>query len=81
MSDIDECELRDDCAAILRRVRDGESFTITRDGAPIAEFQPWPKGPQRYVSREVLLRMTANWPPIDSAQFRRDLDEIADPWF
>jgi hypothetical protein len=34
---IKQCELRNDNAAIMRRVAEGESFTVTVNGVPVAQ--------------------------------------------
>lgn len=81
MTEIAQRQLRNDNADIMRRVEAGESFTITRNGRPVAELRPVPAGRQRLVSRAALQRLSARLEPIDADGFRRDLDAVADPWF
>lgn len=40
MRTISQRELRNDNAAIVRSVEDGESFTVTRRGVPVARLVP-----------------------------------------
>lgn len=37
---ISQRELRNDSGAIMRRVEEGESFTVTRNGTPVADLVP-----------------------------------------
>lgn len=41
-------DLRNDVSAILRRVADGESFTVTVRGEPVADLIPV-RAPRRFV--------------------------------
>lgn len=81
MQTIAQRQLRNDNAAIMRRVEEGESFVVTRNGHAIAEIRPLPAGRQRVVSRERLQALARDMEPIDSARFRADLDAAVDPWF
>lgn len=69
-------ELRNNGAAILGRVNRGESLTITRDGAPVAELSPL-----RQVSPSVaeLIARRKNLPRVDIQQMRCDIDKVMDP--
>lgn len=46
---ISQRELRNDNAAIIRAVEEGESFTVTRRGVPIARLTPVPDSDLRRV--------------------------------
>lgn len=44
MKTISQRELRNDNAAVVRGVEDGESYTITRRGVPVAQLIPTAAG-------------------------------------
>ena len=46
---ISQRELRNDNAAIIRAVEEGESFTVTRRGVPVARLTPVPDSDLRRV--------------------------------
>lgn len=46
---ISQRELRNDNAAIIRAVEEGESFTVTRRGVPVARLTPVPGSDLRRV--------------------------------
>ena len=46
---ISQRELRNDNAAIIRAVEDGESFTVTRRGVPVARLTPVPASDLRQI--------------------------------
>jgi len=73
---ITQRELRNDSGAVLRAVQAGETVTVTRNGTPVAELRPVPRG--RLVSRETIARAAATAPRVDAARFRADLDAIVD---
>ena len=60
---------------MLRKVEAGQSFTITRDGHPVAKIQPLRRRP---LSREVVLERFARVPAIDGAKLRSDIDSVVD---
>jgi prevent-host-death family protein len=84
--------LRNDNAAIIRRVEAGERFVVTRNGKPVADLvphRPEPIGgarPRLGAVQAAFRRL----PPVDLARWRRDQDEadrvfgaddpIEDPW-
>ena len=73
---ITQRELRNDSGAIMRRIDQGESFVVTRNGAPVAELTPLRR--HRFVSADTVLAMFRNSPPVDSERFRADLDARLD---
>lgn len=75
---ISQRELRNDSGGILRAVESGESFIVTRNGVPLAELTPLNK--RVFVPRDEVLEAFRGAPRIDYAQFRADLDAVADPW-
>lgn len=88
---IGQRELRNDNAEIMRRVEAGESFTVTRNGKPVAELIP------HQADRAVRRRTVGEWQaefrrmtPVDSARWHRERaesdavfgpdDPLEDPW-
>jgi antitoxin (DNA-binding transcriptional repressor) of toxin-antitoxin stability system len=60
----------------MRDVERGESFTITRNGAPIGRLIPLRR--HTFVPREKVLAVFASAPVLDAKKLRRDLDAIAE---
>jgi prevent-host-death family protein len=75
---IPQRELRNDNAKIIAAVASGETFIVTRNGAPVAELGPIREGRRTYVQRSDLLSLVFQGPPIDFEQFRADQDRIID---
>ncbi|MFC6234023.1 type II toxin-antitoxin system Phd/YefM family antitoxin [Leucobacter soli] len=69
-------DLRNNSAAVLARVGQGETLTVTKDGTPVAAVTPLPRLP---LNAEQLVERFKQLPPIDAAELRRDIDEILDP--
>ena len=80
MPTIPQRELRNDNAAVIRRVQAGETFLVTRNGVPVAELRPLPAGRERAVPRARLAALAQRLQPLDRARFRHELDDLADPW-
>lgn len=68
-------DLRNNSAAVLKRVHQGESVVVTKDGEPVAEVIPLRRTP---LHRDQLLERWATLPSIDAEQFRRDVDDMLD---
>jgi prevent-host-death family protein len=75
--EITQRELRNESGEIMRRVERGESFTITRNGTPIARVVPLRR--RIFVPREEVLAAFATAPVLDQQSFRGDLDSVVDP--
>ena len=88
---IGQRELRNDNAEIMRRVEAGESFTITRNGRPVADLIPHQA--DRAVRRRTVGELQAEFrrmTPVDSARWHRERaesdtlfgpdDPLEDPW-
>lgn len=60
----------------MRRLDEGESFVVTRNGVPVAELTPLRR--LRFVPAESISSLFGAAPAIDAEQFRRDLDAVAD---
>jgi prevent-host-death family protein len=74
--DISQRELRNESGAIMRRVELGESFTVTSNGQPVAELVPLRR--RRFVAATAVLDIFRTAPSVDFAEFRADLDQLAD---
>ncbi|GAA4171131.1 hypothetical protein GCM10022251_66040 [Phytohabitans flavus] len=74
--EITQRELRNESGEIMRRVERGESFTITRNGTPIARLIPLRR--RTAVPREEAIAAFATAPKIDADRFRNDLDSALD---
>ena len=81
-------ELRNDVSAILRAVEsEGETFTITVRGKPVARLMPFTEepGPRRFVPAEDVRRIFADI-PVDPTwlpellEMRAEEDEDDNPW-
>jgi len=73
---ISQRELRNDNGEIMRRLDQGETFLITRNGQPVGELAPLRRS--RFVSSIAFTAMFANAPQIDAKQFREDVDAFVD---
>ena len=72
---ITQRELRNDSGEIMRRLDEGETFVVTRNGTPVGELTPMRR--HRYVSTDAVVAMFRNAPAVDRDRFRSDLDDIA----
>ena len=73
---INQRELRNDSAAILREVQAGQTIVVTRNGVPVAELRPVP--PRRFVPRSVIADAARRAPRVDVRRLRDDLDSVVD---
>lgn len=73
---ITQRELRNDSGEIMRRLDQGETFIVTRNGTPVGELTPMRR--HRFVSTDAVFAMFRNAPTVDADRFRADLDDIAD---
>lgn len=74
--EITQRELRNESGAIMRGVERGESYTITRNGSPIARLIPLRR--RTFVPRHEVLAAFASAPAVDAAKFRDDIDAVAE---
>ncbi len=65
-------ELRNDVSRILREVEQGQSFTVTSRGRPVAQVVPVP---QRWVAPEVLADIMRRT-PVDGDAWMRDIPDF-----
>lgn len=90
MEEIQQSVLRNDNAAIMRRVAGGESFVVTVHGRPVADLVPHQRGAgrSRFVSVAALAQAIATLPEPDQSAWAHDQaharedfdDELADPF-
>jgi prevent-host-death family protein len=73
---ITQRELRNGSGEIMRRLDQGESFVVTRNGVPVGELTPLRR--QRFVTVATVVAMFRNAPAIDSGRFRSDVDAWAE---
>ena len=79
--EIRQSDLRNDNAAVMRRVAAGESFVVTVNGRPVADVVLHRPGltRRRFVPVAELAQAFADAPVIDPAAWRADLaaaDEV-----
>ncbi len=85
MAIIPQGKLRNDIAGVLRRAEQGERFTVTVAGRPVAELGPLP-GARSLAAPERLAAILAEAPPdpdfADDLRRMREEDREAaqDPW-
>ena len=72
---ITQRELRNSSGEIMRRLDEGESFIVTRNGVPVGELTPLRR--LRFVTAESVTEIFGTAPTVDAQQFRQDLDEVA----
>jgi len=75
MKQISERDLRNQSKEIMRALEDGESFVVTRSGAPLGKLIPLRR---RNARLETVLQIFRSAPRIDYKRLRRDLDAFAD---
>ncbi|MCW2659864.1 MAG: prevent-host-death protein [Mycobacterium sp.] len=77
---VSQRELRNDSGAIMRRVQQGERFTVTRNGVPVADLLPHgesgPDRPPRFVPVAQIAAGTSELPDWDTAHFTNELEEL-----
>lgn len=73
---ISQRELRNDSGDIMRRLDEGESFVVTRNGVAVGELTPVRR--QQFVPAETVLAIFTNAPSVDYQTFRADVDAFVD---
>lgn len=74
-TEITQRELRNDSGEIMRRLDEGESFVVTRNGVPVGELSPLRR--YRFVRSEAAIAMFRHAPAVDLSKLRTDLDRMA----
>lgn len=72
---ITQRELRNASGEIMRRLDEGESFIVTRNGVPVGELTPLRR--HRFVAAAAAVAVFKAAPAIDAGRFRADLDAWA----
>jgi prevent-host-death family protein len=75
-AEVTQRELRNESGDIMRRLDDGESFIVTRNGVPVGELTPIRR--RRFVNSEAVVAAFRGAPRIDYEQFRADVDRYVD---
>jgi prevent-host-death family protein len=77
---VSQRELRNNSGAIMRRVQQGERFTVTRYGFPVADLVPHgesgPDRPPRFIPVAQIAAGTSELPSWDTPRFTRELEEL-----
>ena len=76
---ISQRQLRNDSGEIMRRVEQGERFTVTRNGTPIADLIPHAttaKALPRFVPTEIIAAGAADLPNWGASRFVGELDDL-----
>lgn len=68
-------DLRNHGGEVVDRVAQGESLTVTRNGAPVAELRPLHG---RGITLDVLRSRWRRLPALDPAALRHDVDSVLD---
>lgn len=76
MREITQRQLRNDSGEIMRELDRGESFIVTRNGAPVGELRPIRR--RRFVPKAEVLAAFSGVGHIDYKQFRADIDRYVD---
>ncbi len=90
-TEIQQSELRNENAAVMRRVAAGESFVVTVNGRPVADVVPHQRadGRRRFVPVDELAEAFAADPAPDPVAWRNDMaaadeifvsDDLTDPF-
>jgi antitoxin (DNA-binding transcriptional repressor) of toxin-antitoxin stability system len=73
---ITQRQLRNDSGAIMRDLDRGESFIVTRNGAPVGELRPLHR--RQFVPADTVAAAFKNLGRVDYARFRADVDRLLD---
>jgi len=73
--EISQRELRSDSGESMRKLDEGETLIVTRNGVPVAELTPLRR--HRFVAAEAAVAVVRTAPAVDALRFRADLDQVA----
>lgn len=73
--EITQRELRNNSGEIMRKLDEGETFVVTRNGVPVGELTPLRR--HRFVPAETAVALFRAAPSIDYSRLRADLDRVA----
>ena len=72
--EITQRELRNDSGEIMRKLDEGESFIVTRNGVPVGELSPLRR--HRFVRSDTAVALFRHAPAVDLDKLRDDLDRV-----
>ena len=72
--EITQRELRNNSGEIMRKLDEGETFIVTRNGVPVGDLTPLRR--HRFIAGEAAVALFRAAPPIDAGRFRTDLDSV-----
>lgn len=72
--EITQRELRNDSGEIMRKLDEGETFIVTRNGVPVGELTPLRR--HRFVAADAAVALFRTAPAVDAQRFRSDLDHV-----
>ena len=73
--EITQRELRNNSGEIMRKLDEGETFVVTRNGVPVGELTPLRR--RRFVAAEAAVALFRTAPAVDATRFRSDVDQVA----
>lgn len=73
---ITQRQLRNDSGEIMRELDRGESFIVTRNGAPVGELRPTQR--RQFVPKAAVMAALAGVSRMDYDSFRADVDRFVD---
>lgn len=73
--EISQRELRNESGEVMRRLDDGESFIVTRNGVPVGELSPLRR--HHFVRSDTAIALFRQAPRVDLGKLRDDLDQVA----
>ncbi len=73
--EITQRQLRNESGDIMRRLDNGETFVVTRNGVPVGELAPLRR--HRFVPCDTAIALFRHAPGVDYALFRDDLDRVS----
>lgn len=72
--EISQRELRNDSGEIMRKLDEGETFIVTRNGVPVGELTPLRR--HRFVAAAAAVALFRTAPAVDTRRLRSDLDQV-----
>jgi antitoxin (DNA-binding transcriptional repressor) of toxin-antitoxin stability system len=73
---ITEEELHNESGEIMRALKRGEMFVVTRNGVPVGELTPLRL--RQFVAAEAAVVVFAGAPVVEPKRFREDIDAVLD---
>lgn len=74
MKVISQREFRNNSAAVMNAVEEGETYHVTRNGVAVAELRPLSR--RRRLSAEELVKRYRTLPRVDYAHLRQEAEEL-----